>query len=383
MDSVGRSLKTDGLTRRIRVRLFLIVVFFAAFCAASTGALAAEDGRFDQGNISRLDAVANAPTSDNAASPAPDNAANPAPVSETPSPSSADPAPVVASEPPQELPLPYDESQQAMPTPAPSEANATETSSEVVKAGGGRPEVAGDNAASVPAGAAQRELKLPQTAVQGETLSYRVNFLGIAVGYARFQYMGLVNIEGKAAHLISVKAWTSGALSFIYPVNEVINYYLDADTIQPIRIEYTNRKDNRDFYNVYDQENGKITSIYKDDGSIRKTANIVPSCHDPISVVYLFRWRYAGWEDKPTNVYAGRKIFQIAARHTGSERIITKIGPVDAVVIEPLIFREGNPEIKGEFRMWVTDDERRVPVKIFGKFRKIKDWTLVGELVPE
>ena len=312
-------MNTGFLTRSMRASLILIAVFFTAFCAALTGAWAAQDA---QGNISQLDAVATAPGFDNVSSPASDNQAD-----------------------------------------------------------GARVEAAGDNSVSAPA--AKSELKPPQISAREETHSYRVDFLGITVGYARFQYLGLVSFEGKAAHLVSVKAWTSGALSFIYPVNEVINYYLDADTIQPIRIEYTDRKDNRDFYNVYDQENGKITSIYKDDGSIRKTANIVASCHDPISAVYHFRWRYAGSEDKPVNVYAGRKIFQVAVRHTGSQLLKTKSGFVDTVVVEPLIFRDGKPESKGEFRMWVTNDERRTPVKIFGKFRKIKDWTLVGELVPE
>jgi hypothetical protein len=30
----------------------------------------------------------------------------------------------------------------------------------------------------------------------------------------------------------------------------------------------------------------------------------------------------------------------------------------------------------------MTNDVRHVPVRIYAKFRKIKDWTLVAELMP-
>jgi len=193
----------------------------------------------------------------------------------------------------------------------------------------------------------------------------------------------MVSVEGRAAYHIKVKAWTSGVLSYIYPISEAIEYYLDAETIQPIRIEFIGKKDKRDDVAIYDQKNGKIEYLYLDDGTIRKTVDTVPSCYDPVSAVYYFRSREIGRESKQVNLYAGRKIYQIAGRSAGSERLKTKNGLVDTLVIEPVIWREGKPYDKGEFRMWVTNDDRRVPVRIFGKFRKIKDWTLVGELIPE
>ncbi|MCL1926099.1 MAG: DUF3108 domain-containing protein [Syntrophorhabdaceae bacterium] len=254
---------------------------------------------------------------------------------------------------------PYGEARQDAPDTAPAESSVS---------------------GATPAGS---ELQMPQWAAQPETLFFRVDFLGISMGYARFQYTGIVSVEGKAAYHIKVRAWTSGILSYIYPVSEAIDYYLDADTIQPIRIEYTGKKDERDDVAVYDQKNGKITYIYTDDGTIRKTADAAPSCYDPISAVYYFRSRDMSREEKPVNMYAGRKIYQITGRLSGSTLLNTKNGLVDTLVVEPVIWKDGEPYDKGEFRMWVSDDGKHVPLKIFGKFRKIKDWTLVGELIPE
>jgi hypothetical protein len=234
-----------------------------------------------------------------------------------------------------------------------------------------------------PVATVRPETKPPSWTLQKERLAFRVDFLGITMGYARFQYAGRVSIGGKTAYRINVRAWTSGVLAYLYPINETIEYYLDTENIQPIRIEYTGRKNKRDDAAVYDQETGKILYRYLDNGEIRKTVDAVPSIHDPVSVIYYFRWRDMGREDRPVNLYGGRKVYQIASRVAGNSRLTTESGPVDTLVVEPVIRREGKLENKGDLRMWVTNDERRIPVRIYGKFRKIREWTLIGELLPE
>jgi hypothetical protein len=101
-----------------------------------------------------------------------------------------------------------------------------------------------------------------------------------------------------------------------------------------------------------------------------------------VSVAYYFRWRDLGVESRPRNMYGGRKLYQISTRILGNERIITNQGEVNTVLVVPVIRRDGKPDNKGDLKIWFTNDERRVPVRLYAKFRKIRDWTLVGELVP-
>jgi len=215
-----------------------------------------------------------------------------------------------------------------------------------------------------------------------EELVYRVDFIGITMGYARFRYDGKVSIDGKPAYHLNVRAWTSGILSFIYPINETIDYYLDTETIAPIRQEFTQRgKGKEDDVALYNQETGKITYRYRQTGKIRKQVDTIPSVYDPVSVAYYFRWRDLGLENSPRNVYAGRKLYQISSRLLGNERIHTEHGDVDTIAVLPVIRRDGKPDDKGDLKIWFSSDERRVPVRLYAKFHKIKDWTLVGELV--
>lgn len=223
---------------------------------------------------------------------------------------------------------------------------------------------------------------LPGWAKSPEELVYRVDFIGITMGYARFRYQGKVSIAGKPAYHLTVRAWTSGVLSYIYPINETIDYYLDVETIAPIRQESTKPESEKDDVALYDQETGKITYRYRQSGKIRKQVDTIPSVYDPVSVAYYFRWRDLGVENRPRNVYGGRKLYQISSRILGNERIHTERGEVDTIAVLPIIRRDGKPDDKGDLKIWFSNDERRVPVRLYAKFRKIKEWTLVGELMP-
>jgi hypothetical protein len=225
-----------------------------------------------------------------------------------------------------------------------------------------------------------RGASLPEWAKRPEELVYRVEFLGITMGYARFRYQGKVLVAGKPAYHLNVRAWTSGILSFIYPINDTIDYYLEAETLAPIRLEFTRREKAKDDVALYNQETGRITYRYRESGKIRKQFDTVPPIYDPVSVAYYFRWRDLGAEDRPRNVYGGRKVYQISSRILGNERIRTEHGEVDAIAVVPLIRRDGKPDNKGDLKIWFSGDERRVPVRLYAKFRKIKEWTLVGVL---
>ena len=79
-------------------------------------------------------------------------------------------------------------------------------------------------------------------------------------------------------------------------------------------------------------------------------------------------------------MYAGRKMWQIASQTIGSETIPDETGhPVETTIIKPLISRDGKPENKGDIKLWMTNDARHVPVRIYAK---IKFGTVVGQLIP-
>lgn len=222
----------------------------------------------------------------------------------------------------------------------------------------------------------------PSWARDQEELVYRVEFLGLTMGYARFSVRGMVRIGDRQAYHLTVRAWTSDLLSVFYPMNDTIDYYLDVETLAPIRQEFTNSRKEDDIA-YYDQETGSIVYRYKKSGKIRKTVEAVPGVYDPVSVAYYFRTRELVHEEPARPMYAGRKLWEVSAKPLGVETIRTDRGRFDTVMIEPVLRRNGNLEHKGNLRVWMTRDERHVPVRLYAKFKKVRTWTLVGELVPD
>lgn len=222
----------------------------------------------------------------------------------------------------------------------------------------------------------------PPWARSREELVYRVEFLGITMGYARFTYLGKVLLSGKEVYHLRVRAWTSDLLSVIYPVDDTIDYYLDTETIMPLRqVNRKSRKD--DDVVIFDQEKGRIVYRYLKDGTVRKQVDVVPNVYDPVSIAYYFRSREIREEEASRAMYAGRKLYEISARPLGFERIRTGRGEFDTIVVQPVLRREGKVDNKGDLRMWITRDERHLPVRVYAKFHKIRTWTLVGELLPD
>jgi Protein of unknown function (DUF3108) len=221
----------------------------------------------------------------------------------------------------------------------------------------------------------------PPWAREEEELVYKVEFLGITMGYARFSFLGKVLLSGKEAYHLRVRAWTSDLLSLIYPMDDTIDYYLDVQTIAPLRQVYTKSK-KRDDVAIYDQEKGTIVYRERKNGKIRKKVDVVPHVYDPVSLAYYIRTRGPEMEGEEYSMYAGKKLWEVSAKSVGVEHIRTDQREFDTIIIEPVLRQEGKVETKKEMRMWMTRDERHVPVRLYAKFKKIRTWTLVGELQP-
>jgi hypothetical protein len=222
----------------------------------------------------------------------------------------------------------------------------------------------------------------PPWAREKEELAYKVEFLGVTMGYARFSFLGKVLLSGREAYHLRVRAWTSDLLSLIYPIDDTIDYYLDVHTMVPLRQEFT-RSRKEDDVATYDQENGTIVYRYRKDGKVRKKVDVLPNVYDPVSAAYYFRTRDLETEEKELSLYAGRKLWEISVKPVGFERIRTDSGEFDTVMVQPVLRSEGKLDERRKMRMWMTKDERHVPVRLYAKFKKIRTWTLVGELLPD
>jgi hypothetical protein len=208
--------------------------------------------------------------------------------------------------------------------------------------------------------------------------------MGVTAGYARLISKGKVRIGGRDAYHILIKAWTTGTLSVLFPISESFDYYLDPETLAPLRRDSWIKKVNRPEIVLFDQEKGIVTHWYGDTMEVRKKKQINPPVfYDGVGATYFFRSRGFGDRSVSIRVFGGRKVYRVSTERAGEEAIPYGNGKVDTFLVKPVYKEEGGSGEKpmvGELLVWVSKDPRRVPVKLYASFTKGLEWKLVGEL---
>lgn len=239
-------------------------------------------------------------------------------------------------------------------------------------------------AGAAPAARAAVPQEVPEWARDGEQLSYKVTFMGVTAGYGRLISRGKVRIGGHDAYHIQAKVWTTGTLALLFPISEAYDYYLDAETLAPLRRDSMIRKVNRPEIVLFDQENGTITHWYGDTMEVRKKKQLPPpGFYDGLSATYFFRTRGFGDRSVSIRVFGGRKVYRVGSERAGEETIPYGDGKVDTYLVKPVYRVEGGSGEKpmlGDLLVWVSKDRRRVPVKLYAAFTKGLEWRLVAEL---
>ena len=63
-------------------------------------------------------------------------------------------------------------------------------------------------------------------------------------------------------------------------------------------------------------------------------------------------------------MFDSKKVWDVEVRVLKKQRIKVPAGTFDTVKIQPMMESEGIFDSKGEIYIWITDDERRIPVKV-------------------
>lgn len=216
----------------------------------------------------------------------------------------------------------------------------------------------------------------------GERLTFDLTWSAIPAGQAVMEVLPMKTINGEPAYHFRLTAESNPFVDVFYKVRDRIDSFAAADMSRTVH--YLQKKHEgstrRNVKVEFDWD--KATARYTDDKKIRKPIDIKPGTFDPLSAFY-----YSRTLDLKENrvmmspVTDGRKCVQGMARIIGRETISVPGGTYDTFVIEPdLKHVSGVFEKKKGARItiWVTADERRLPVKIASQ---VAIGSFVGELV--
>ena len=204
-----------------------------------------------------------------------------------------------------------------------------------------------------------------------EILRYDLTWAGIKAGEASLE----VRDEGAWISIIST-ARSAKWLSLFYVVDDRVESRLSKERSlhsigRPLnyRLVLREGRHRKNKEVVFDRHDSKVTYIdYLD--KERKEFAVPAVTFDPVSSFYYLRTlRLEVGKPVYVTIFDSKKVWNVEVQVLRKERIKVPAGVFDTIVVKPLMKSEGIFYRKGEIYIWLTDDERRIPVLLKTKVK--------------
>lgn len=198
----------------------------------------------------------------------------------------------------------------------------------------------------------------------GERLVYEISWSNIIeAGTAVMEVKEEKRPDGRTAYHLISRASSKGLVSRFYKIRDTIESVIDPIRLSSLSFHlhqrHGKRKKRKDMTfdhaagTVRVQSNGKENVYAVPDG-----------VQDALSSLYYVRARKEFIAGKPiiVNVHEDGKTWAVEVHTLGREKLKTAIGEVNAIKIKTYPRYEGVFLNKGEIYIWLTDDDRKIPV---------------------
>jgi len=170
--------------------------------------------------------------------------------------------------------------------------------------------------------------------------------------------------------VVSSRAFSADWLSGIYPVDDRVESRLQKaegiilGRVKEFRLKTREGKRVKDRQVIFDH--GSRVAHYRD--LLKKESleiPIVPTARDVYSAFqYLRTMPLEVGKPVYLDVVDSKRLWRVEVRVLRKERLKTVLGVVDTIVVNPMVQSEGMFEKTGAIHIWLTDDPRRIPVKM-------------------
>ena len=197
----------------------------------------------------------------------------------------------------------------------------------------------------------------------GEYLRFEVKYGFITAGDAVMRISDTTYGNGRRCLRVAFSVDSKPFFNWIYKVEDRYSTFIDADGMFPWRFEQHIREGGykRDFTADFDQRN----HIARTTGGIY---TIPPYVQDIMSAFYYARLvDYSGYRPGQKlhlqNFYKD-STYELDVKFKGRQTIEVGAGKFNCIIVEPLAREGGLFKSDGRAFVWLTDDERKIPVKV-------------------
>jgi hypothetical protein len=165
-------------------------------------------------------------------------------------------------------------------------------------------------------------------------------------------------------------AWSNSKLSRIYPVEDVARSIVES-AAHPLALNYTlvtrEGRHRKDRELIFDREAGSVT--FFDHIENTETPYEIPAeVFDPLGAFQYTRMNtLVVGRSVFVPMFDSKRFYELEVRVLRRERVTVDAGTFDAIVIQPVMQSEGVFSSSGAIYIWISDDLRRIPVKVEAK----------------
>jgi len=201
-----------------------------------------------------------------------------------------------------------------------------------------------------------------------ERLTYSIKWKFVAVGDATLEIRGFDDIDGRQAYHFYSYAKSKQFFDEFYKVRDINEAWLDKESAASLKFSSFIRQGGwsktEDLY--FDQ--AEHTFVLNDSGKMMK-GHIPDYVQDVMTALYYVRTMDLKVGDQCVlDAHSGDLSWPMGVKVLKKEKIKTQAGEFNCIAVEPFI-RQGAGlfQAQGKMTVWLTDDDRRIPVYLKSK----------------
>lgn len=199
----------------------------------------------------------------------------------------------------------------------------------------------------------------------GEKLTYQMFWGPFVVGRATLEVAGVEKVDDYNCYHLIAKAKTSGLAEWLFPVNSTAESWLDCDGLftRQYRQNRSEGKHHANDETHYDYEHKETVTTNHIKGRERRSPLNQP-VQDVVSSLYFVRAQKLMLDaEQSFTVNAANTNYVVTIRPDQRKEVwVRPVGNIQALRIEPSPTLKIVSSNKGRMWLWVSDDERRLPL---------------------
>lgn len=211
----------------------------------------------------------------------------------------------------------------------------------------------------------------------GEKVVLKVRYGLLTAGDITLEVKAQEPFRGRDSHHFLLTAETKGTFSKFYKMADEIHSYVDTESFATLRYEKDLEEGDYRAHKIIDYDPDSGLAFYPD-----SVLEIPKGALDPLAVFYYVRLvdslRVGDTLEVPYHVDKRSQMLKLPI--TKEKKLKTIWGKISCLLVEQNVEGDNIFGTKGGFRLWITNDARKIPVRMeikvpFGTLRgKIKEY---------